>query len=92
MPGFFSKIFGKKCPTCKQKGFLKLVDSQMMSTEPGYATVTRQKQVKNAAGVVIRTEEWQEQVHVVRTAMRETYLCSGCNTKSSWVRTREDEG
>lgn len=88
---FLTRIFGRKCPSCQQRGFLRQVSSQVISSKPGFGTVTREKRIKNADGEVIRTEEWDEQVHVVRKVTRETYLCNNCKNRSFWDKTTEVE-
>lgn len=92
MPGWLGRHFGMKCDNCRLRGYMRETGRTVVKRVPGYQTVTRKKRIRNSEGEVVRTEEYEEQIHVVRTTVRTDYVCSNCGNRASYDSTRTKEG
>lgn len=91
-PGWVGRNFGMRCPHCSSRGYMKVTGTSVVTREPGYQTVKRQRRIKDRYGNTTRTEEYQEQIHVVKTTIRTDYRCANCGAESHSTKSSVGEG
>ena len=88
---WFQRNFGRRCPTCGQKGFLKEIKSTIVDMRSILKEFPKEKRIKNRHGEVIRTEEWEETIPVKRTTLQVDCQCSNCGMNSYYTKVEDED-
>jgi hypothetical protein len=88
---WFQRNFGRKCPSCGQKGLLQQTNSSVVDTRTVYKLFPREKTVKNRDGDIIRTEEWKETLPIIRNTIRVECRCSNCGSNSYYTEVDDED-